>query len=287
MRGEENRGGWGLKEKLYFKGMKSQSLYVYYQFGFNYHILLRSGQNFSNKELYDNLIKYLLFIEQLSLFVTKASVDLNHIVPEIENTLKELAEDPEKAEEVVDKKVEADLRKKLNIVDNVLDAELCTKMGFILDEKISYSIETLTSRIERLFADGTYAMLPPISQEDYKEAGLCLAFDRYTASAFHALRGTEEVLKFYASKLLNKAPGLRATWGSSLKSINTKINSKGLTPSPSLELMTNLELLRDYHRNKTQHPVRTYSQDQALDLLGVCAKSANEIIADLKKRNLL
>lgn len=265
--------------------MKKTNLYKYYRFGFNYNILLRGSVTTSNKELLKKLDEYLEFIDELNLSVTRGGFEMNGL-NEIYDKIKKASGDPKTADLTIDPKDFKGLVDKLNIVDHVLDAELWIKVGFVLDEK-RYSNETLTSNTERLFADDVYVMLPVIAQDDFKESGMCLAFDRYTAVAFHALRGTEEVLKLYYSKLLGKEPGPNATWGRFLSAINKRIKSKSISPSPSPELMINLESLREYHRNKTQHPVRTYTRDEAQDLLGMCAKTINEIILDLLKRKLL
>jgi hypothetical protein len=265
--------------------MKKIKLYKYYRFGFNYNILLRDSADITNKELLKRLDEYLQFVDELNLSVTRGGFELNGL-KRLYDRVKKAADDPKSAEEIVDSKELKKLEGGLKIVDHVLDAELWIKVGFLLDEK-RYSNETLTSNIERLFADDVYTTLPVIAQDDFRESGMCLAFDRYTAVAFHALRGTEEVLKLYYSKLLGKIPGPKATWGTYLTAINKRILSKGISPSPSPELMINLESLREYHRNKTQHPVRTYTRDEAQDLLGMCAKTINEIISDLLKRKLL
>ena len=265
--------------------MKKHTLYRYYQFGFNYFRLLWNSSEISNKEFYKRLEEYFSFADELNLYVTKGGIDLNKLDLLYEK-VKKLSEDPETANKTIDGELYKKLEVALKKVDNILDAELSIKIGFILDEK-RFSNEILTSKIDKLFAEDIYSKLPLIAQGDFKEAGLCLAFDRYTAVAFHALRGTEEVLKFYYEKLLNKNHGKSATWGTYLTAINKKINSKSISPTPSPELMMNLDNLRQYHRNKTQHPIRTYSCDEVQDLMGACTKTINEIFDDLSKRNLL
>lgn len=265
--------------------MKKYKLYRYYQFGYNYRILLQLDETFTNEELYNRLKEYLEFLDELNLSVTKSGVRMKE-VDKIYEKIKTAAEDLNTAKTNVAASLVSELYDALSAVDSILDAELNIKVGFVLDEK-RYSNEILTTDIHRIFADKVYEQLSVIAQEDFREVGLCLAFDRYTAAAFHALRGTEEVLKLYYSKLLNKTPSEESTWGTFLNAINKEIISRHITPVPSSELMINLENLRNYHRNKTQHPIKNYSCDDAQDLIGVCVKTINEIIADLQKRSLL
>lgn len=264
--------------------MEKKRLYHYYQFGFNYYNLLRNSKGISNSILHKRLKEYFDFVNDLNLSVTRGGIEL-YDLDTIYETTKKLSEDIKTKGDSIDEKLLEKLTTALAKIDHILDAELWIKLGFILDEK-RYSNEILTSKVDKLFAENVYGKLPEIAQEDFKEAGFCLAFDRYTAVAFHALRGTEEVLKFYYTKLLNKPPNKNATWGTYLVAINRKISSKSISPAPSPELMTNLDNLRQYHRNKTQHPVRTYTCDQSQDLIGSCTKAINEIFYDLEKRGL-
>ena len=49
---------------------------------------------------------------------------------------------------------------------------------------------------------GTFDKLSELSKTDFTEAGKCIAFERYTAAAFHVLRGTEQALtEFYLKKV--------------------------------------------------------------------------------------
>ena len=148
-------------------------------------------------------------------------------------------------------------------------------------------MEILSERIDKLFSKNTFHNLPTIAQYDFKEAGMCLAFDRFTASAFHLLRGTEDILKFFYETLLNKKSKITDTWGTYSTEITKAVKSSNLKPEPSSELMMNIDNLRIFYRNKTQHPDKIYNQDEAQDLFGVSIKTINEIIFDLKQRKLI
>lgn len=138
-----------------------------------------------------------------------------------------------------------------------------------------------------MFSKETFVLLPTIAQFDFNESGQCLAFDRYTACAFHSLRGTEDVIKLYYEKLFAVSATEKDTWGNFETAITTGIKNGTITPTPDEQLVINISSLRKYYRNKTQHPQNTYSSDEAQDLLSLCIKTVNEIIVDLRNRNLI
>jgi len=264
--------------------MGRKSVYRYYMFGFNYHILLRSGA-FTNQRLLSALDDYYGFLEELDLPVTLSGVSLKSLAQE-HDELRKAAGDATTSKEKADKDLLGRIQKKLNEIDNILDAELGNKVAYVPSEK-RYPLRLLLDDCGKLLAEGVYDSLPKVAKYDFTECCTCLALDRYTASAFHVLRGTEDVLKLYCAKLLNKAPSDRETWGTYLKVITSAVKGGNLKPEPPEELMLNLESLRKYYRNRTQHPTMIYSSDEAQDLVSLCIKSVNEIVKDLKKRKLV
>ena len=262
--------------------MQKTEIYKYYRFGFNYWRLLHESTNLKCEEFYDGFKEYLDFIDELKLSVTKSGISLNHLLSDFEEITK-IKDTEDLKGEIIDSSLHSKIIGKLKKIDNILDAELNIRIGYTLDEK-RYSIEILTEGIQKIFGADVYQKLPPIAQYDFKEAGLCLAFDRYTAAAFHALRGTEDVLKYYYSKLLGVVPKSSDTWGSFMTGINKKI--KTIKPVPPEELLINLESLRKYYRNRTQHPDQMYNSDDVQDLIALCVKTVNEINKDLGRRGI-
>lgn len=260
--------------------MREEKLYRYYMFGYNYYALLRTSE-WTNISLLKHLEEYFDFIKELELPVTQSGIEMNDLDEEL-NELKKINRTKANHEELVDSSFVSRLQEKLEKIDNILDAELSTKVGYIPSEK-RYQLKYMIKDIGCLFAKGVYNYLPNIASFDFKEAGMCIALDRYTACAFHALRGTEDTLKLYYIKLLKKTTTGRKTWGTFVNEIR-KGNFK---PAPPEELLINLDSLRKYYRNQTQHPVLIYTSDEALDLLGLCIKTVNEIIQDLLKRKLI
>lgn len=265
--------------------MKPVEIYEYFSFGYNFNILLWDRHESTNNECYLDLKRLIDFIEMLDLKVSRSSVDLNNLDVDLESLKKLTASDETKSLQV-NPDLWNKIVEKLKKFDNVLDAELKIKLAYILDEK-RFSNEILLDEIHKLFSPNTFFKLPHIAQYDFTESGKCLAFDRYTACAFHALRGTEDVIKLYYQKALGLSDNDKNTWGTYETAIVTAISDKTLNPPPEEQLVINIISLRKYYRNKTQHPQNTYSSDEAQDLFSLCIKTINELISDLTKRKLI
>lgn len=264
--------------------MKKVTIFKYYSFGHDYKLLLERTEETTNDVLLDDLNVFLDTIEELELKVTQSGIEQKELKKDKKKLEKLISE--KKGAEKVPQSIISSIKSKLDKIDHILDAEIQLKDGYVLDEK-RYSLTILTERIDKLFSSDSYNKIPTIAQYDFKEAGMCLAFDRFTASAFHLLRGTEDILRFFFETLLNKKSKITDTWGSYSTAINKEIKDKNLTPEPSKELMMNIDNLRIFYRNKTQHPDKIYNQDEVQDLFGISIKTVNEIITDLEKRKLI
>ncbi len=265
--------------------MQKVEIFRYYQFGYNYYILLHASDTCSNQEMQEKLEAYFDFVSDLNLRVTESGIDLKGLYGDY-GKLMNLTGDEKTKDKKVSNELYAAIHDKLLKIDSILDAELNIKVGYTLDEK-RYSNEILTEEIYKLFGKDVFNRLPSIAQYDFKECGLCLAFDRYTAAAFHALRGTEDVLKFYYSQLIHIVPNPEDTWWTFTDAIENAVKSEKLKPPPPEQLMTNLNILRKHYRNRTQHPDLMFSLDDVQDIISICTKTINDIINDLLKRGLL
>lgn len=229
--------------------MEKSKIFQYYAFGYNYRLLLEDLSEDTNFELAERYNKYLKFIHDLNLSITKSAINIKELDFEIQK-LNKLGKDSKTKDLKVEKTLHDSLQEKLDQIDTTLDAELHTKTGYILDEK-RFSNEILIENISKLFNNGYFSNLPSIAQYDFKESGICLAFDRFTACAFHALRATEDVLKWYYSLVLSSTPAESDTWGTFETAIKNAITSGTLIPPPSEPLMLNIESIRKYYRNTT------------------------------------
>jgi hypothetical protein len=264
--------------------MNQVSLYNYYSFGFNYYILMHDSKRKSVENFVKDLTTYANFIADLDLKVTKSLLKMGGWEGNM-NALNKLNVGAKKNQIVEDdlyEKIIALIKK----ADATLDAELEIRKAYLLNEK-RVSIEKLTNSIESIFSVDTFQYLPDVARFDFIESGNCLAFDRNTASAFHSLRGTEDVLKFYFTSLTQKNATEGQTWGNFHNEIENGITNGQINPHPPKELMLNLNSLRIFYRNKTQHPQLIYNSDEAQDLMFNCIKCVNEIVKDLKQREII
>lgn len=75
-----------------------------------------------------------------------------------------------------------------------------------LEDQRCLSAYTLIERIENCFSVETWKSIGADAKQELEESGKCLAFERYTGSAFHALRGVECVMRQYFEKLTGSRP---------------------------------------------------------------------------------
>jgi hypothetical protein len=168
----------------------------------------------------------------------------------------------------------AEVREGANKLRDTLLAETGGFDAFVVTDK-RYPIATLLKEPAKMMAPGVYDSLPTIAQYDFKEAGRCVAFELPTAAAFHLMRGTEDVLKFFYCQVIKQR---RATlmWGPMIKSLREK---KRNPPSPVL--LNNLDNLRVGFRNPTQHPEKIYDIHEVQDLMSLSIDVVNRMIRHL------
>lgn len=134
-------------------------------------------------------------------------------------------------------------------------------------------VRKLLGKVEDLFAPGAYNKCPEIARFDFTEAGMCIAFERATAGAFHILRGTESVLQLYYKRHVRPVQqGL--TWGQVSHALRQK--SRGKLPDPII--LNQLDHIRTAFRNPTQHPEKVYDIQEVQDLFGLCIDVVNRMI---------
>lgn len=143
---------------------------------------------------------------------------------------------------------------------------------FVTDKR--FDVKKLLENVELLFNPDVFDASPETAQYDFKEAGLCIAFERPTAAAFHILRGTEDVLRFFYKKYIRPAKK-DLTWGQILHELKNKTKGK----KPEVVLLNNLDNIRNSFRNPTQHPEKIYDIHEAQDLFSLCIDVVNRMIA--------
>ena len=112
----------------------------------------------------------------------------------------------------------------------------------------------------------------PLCVEDISEAHQCFAFRRYTAAMFHLGRAMELAVRQLAKRM--RAKVARDDWQSYINAMNHVINempfkkprekAKRALFSETTNYLFNF---KEAWRNPTMHPEKTYTRQQALDVL--------------------
>jgi len=112
----------------------------------------------------------------------------------------------------------------------------------------------------------------PGSVEDIVEAHNCFAWGTYTAAMFHLGRAMESGVKRLAKRMSIKIQ--RDDWQAYLSAMNDKISKMPFkTPkdkakrAPFAEAAAYLLHFKEAWRNQTMHPKKTYTREQALEVI--------------------
>ena len=165
-----------------------------------------------------------------------------------------------------------ELNSALMKIDPVLRAESRITTAFILTDK-RMDLNKLMYDVPALFSNETFNKLPDIAQYDFNEAGKCIALERPTAAAFHILRGTESVLRFFYTHFMKPNSSEKMMWGFMTESLRKQEHP------PSDVLLNNLDNIRLSFRNPTQHPEKIYTLDEVQDLFSLCEDVVNRMMS--------
>ncbi len=177
-----------------------------------------------------------------------------------------------------DKALADEVHTAVNTLDATLDGELHLRTAYLVTPK-RFDLENLLNAPQNLFGEDVYGSLPLIGKFDFWQACYCIAFDLPTAAAFHLMRGTEAVLRYYYNSLVLRNRIEKPLWGE----IIAQLRKKRRNPPPKA-LLDHLDHIRENFRNPTQHPDATYTSDEAQDLLAMTIDVVNRMIRDLRNR---
>lgn len=173
------------------------------------------------------------------------------------------------------------LRESISHLRDTLEAEIEGTGAYTPTPK-RLDLPRLLSDVSSLFAPNVFNSLPAIAQFDFAEAGKCIAFERPTAAAFHILRGTEDVLRFYYNQMVRNGRITSLMWGP----IVADLRKRNLTKT--FEALNNhLDNIRVSFRNPTQHPEATYDIHEVQDLWAVCVDVVNRMLKTLQNEKRL
>jgi hypothetical protein len=247
--------------------MKSNSIYRYYAFGFNYYILLNNS--FLGKPITQAIIDIDKFFDKLTELdlpvTTLAASDLRKVRDRLE----------EHDEKSVPEDLSTAIKKAVSKLDVTLDAEIQLRRAYIMTKK-RFPLESLTSSAEDLLAKGVWDRLSLNAKKDFRLAARLIALSQPTASAFHLMRCLEECVRclYYAFKKRDRMD--KPMWGPMTAQLRAK-----RAPKPSEKLLSHLDGMRVHFRNPTQHPEAFYTLDEAQDLLSQTVVAINMVWAEI------
>lgn len=257
--------------------MQYQSLYTFYWLGTCLRFLQDANEGIDvhgHGGIIFNIEKFFEDLEELRLNVT---VRLGH--EKLDVMLSALKTKPEDA--VLSEDDARELRRVIGRLRDTLDAEI-KGIGAYTPTPKRLDLTRLLSDVPSLFAPSVYNKLPPIAQFDFEEAGKSIAFERPTAAAFHILRGTEDVLRFYYKGMVRSGRISSSMWGPIV------IDLRKRTLTKRFEALNNhLDNIRVSFRNPTQHPEAIYDIHEVQDLWAVCVDVVNRMVKTMQNEGRL
>lgn len=162
-------------------------------------------------------------------------------------------------------------------VQTVMFSEAQEVFAHVTSDK-RFPVHRLLSDVPSLMSPGTFSTLPEVARYDFGEAGRCIAFETPTAAAFHLMRATEDVLKYFYCSIVQRNR-VSLMWGP----IVSDLRKQG-DPPPAI-LLNNLDNLRTGFRNPTQHPEKIYDVEEAQDLFALSVDAVNRMMKFLRDRS--
>lgn len=176
-----------------------------------------------------------------------------------------------------------ELKDIMKAIRQTLDAEAEGIFALVTTEK-RIDVKKLISNVELLMASDVFDFLPNVAKYDFEQAGKCIAFELPTAAAFHLLRGTEDVIRWFYCSIIkrNRLPEKERMWGLMIDQLRRKRRN-----APPALLLDHLDYIRNNFRNPTQHPEKIYDMDESQDLFNLCTEAINKVIKCLKDRGCI
>lgn len=167
------------------------------------------------------------------------------------------------------------LRDLISTIESIVFAEAETKSIYVIENR-RYNSDYLMKSPEKIFKKGVFDKLSKFCQRDIVNANLSLVFGLSTATAFHILRATEEVVRQYYKHHIKKNRPKVLLWKQMLDDLQNKKSKKPLKLT-----IDNLNLIRENYRNPTNHPEIFYDIESAQDIYGLCVDVINKMISEI------
>lgn len=161
-------------------------------------------------------------------------------------------------------------------LEQTVYAEAETKSIYVLEQR-RFTTEFLVEKPEKLLRNGEFDAISELARYDLSSACKCLLFGQATATAFHILRTTEEVLRQYYCHYKKRNRLKSPMWGPMVNELRNKRN-----PKPPMQVLNALDNIRESYRNPTQHPDKIYDIDTSQNLFGLCLDVISQMASKLK-----
>jgi hypothetical protein len=249
--------------------MKTHSAFNLLIIGSNVRYLMSIVRHSETKHVKTAMENLLIDLKDAEFNITLAYID--QFLPKLFKKLNE------ESAEIISSEIYRWIRDSSESLEKVLLSEAKTKKFYALPAS-RYNSFYLMESPESFLSAGAFLKLSEMAKFDFTSACRCLLYGEATASAFHILRATEEVLRLYYYKHI-KSKRLKErdqVWGSMTSALERKKVRK-----PSKTILESLDLIRSSYRNPTQHPRIKYDINQAQDLFGLCVDIINKLVLDL------
>jgi hypothetical protein len=147
----------------------------------------------------------------------------------------------------------------------------------ILEKQRTFDLHTLVESISTAFDAAVWDSLSGFSKREIKEAGRCLALERYTACGFHMMRAVERESCDCAT-LVAQANPVRRDFGDYLKTLEHHGAEK--------KVIAVLDSLRSLERNPLVHPQDWLSQDDAVNMFCIAQVALSRLISCVETMKL-
>jgi hypothetical protein len=251
--------------------VRAQPIRGYITIGYNLRYLLDVSTNhkvFGEKQVRSTMLSFIRACTDSGLHVTsRAALDLYG--PFIRKWAIE-KDDDELATLTLSVEEAATIKEASYQVQTVIFSEAQGVFAHVTSDK-RFAVDRLLNDVASLMSPGIFDKLPDVAKYDFGEAGRCIAFEAPTAAAFHLMRGTEDVLKYFYCSIVRR-DRVSLMWGPIVADLRKKRK-----PPPTI-LLNNLDNLRAGFRNPTQHPEKIYDIEEAQDLFALSIDAVNRMM---------
>jgi hypothetical protein len=165
----------------------------------------------------------------------------------------------------------------LNSLATLLSEESARAYVVALQKQRTFDLYTLIEAVNSAFDDAMWDRFSEFTKRELKEAGRCLALERYTACGFHMMRAVERESRDCATLLAQALP-VRRDFSDYVKTlsqhgVNTKVTSV-------------LDNLRGLERNPLVHPEDWLTQDDAVNIFCIAQVALSRLISCIENMKL-